>query len=133
MVRRFSLRTLYQSMWLYDFPDRVDLLACVIQRARVVDDVIGGFDFFFVGELGGHAAGDFFLRGFERNAVSGGEAGYALFLGASYYDEAIKARTGAGLEKQRGFDHCDCAWVAASDFFHPFILLADDCRVNDAV
>jgi len=42
------------------FPYVPHLLLGVVERAGVVDCVVGGFDFFFFGELRRHAAGDFF-------------------------------------------------------------------------
>ena len=46
----------WQSQGLHLFPYRTHLLAGLVERAGVVDHVIGGFDFFFFGKLRGHAA-----------------------------------------------------------------------------
>jgi hypothetical protein len=113
------------------------LLAGVVEGAGVVDYRVGGFDFFGLGQLGGHAAGDFFAGGLQINILAGGEAGDALAFGAGDDDEAVELVGRTGFEDEGSFDDSDRLWmlvvVALSYFFHPFDLVAKHGGVDNLV
>src|SRR4029077_12412562 len=109
--------------WVSSFeppPNLMHLLSRSVQGAGVVNHIIGGFYFFFVGELRGHAASDFLAGGFEAEVVAGGKTFYALLVAAGDHDQAIETLASAGFDDQRGFHDGYGAGMGAGGFAPPF-------------
>jgi len=104
-----------------------------VERAGVVDQEIGCFYFFFIGQLRGHAAVDFFFRGFVVGAGALHPALDALFRMASNDDELVEMRLHPGFKDERGLDDGDGVRIAMFDFVHPFFLFRDDGGMDDGV
>src|SRR5260370_38836399 len=66
------------------------LLARLVERAAVVDYIVGGFDFFFVRELCRHAAGNFFSGLFHIDLLARGATRYPLLVAPRDYDQAVE-------------------------------------------
>src|SRR5271168_549447 len=69
------------------FPHILHLLPRVVERPRVVDNVVGGFGLLRFGQLRGHAALDFLARRVEVDLMPRSEASDALLFTAGDYDE----------------------------------------------
>src|SRR4029077_11260177 len=122
--------------WVSSFelpPNLMHLLSRSVQGAGVVNHIIGGFYFFFVGELRGHAASDFPGGGFETEVLSGGKTFYALLVAAGDHDQAIETLGNAGFDDQRGFHDSYGAGIEAPDLAHPFFLSANHRGMQDPV
>src|SRR5882762_5784912 len=118
---------------LQPLPNLMHLLSRSVQGAGVVNHIIGGFYFFFVGELRGHTASDFLAGGFEAEVVSGGKTFYPLLVAAGDHDQAIETLGSAGFDDQRGFYDGYGAGIAPSDLDHPFFLSANHRGMHDPV
>jgi hypothetical protein len=114
-------------------PHLLHLLSRLVEGAGVVNNVVGGFDFFLVRKLCGHAADDFFTCGFKRDFLARGETGGSLVRVTSHDNEPIEAIFDSRLENQRRLHHGNPLRILQADRIRPFILAPDDNRVDDAV
>lgn len=125
--------------------DALNLDAGCIERAGIMNHVIGKRDFFLVGDLGGNAAA---CVGFERVPIGRtgklreaiDVAGDSKFDGRSDEDDAIKAPSPAGsrtppvgFEDECGFDDDNRLRILSEDFVGPFLLGFNHGRVNDEI
>src|SRR5208337_5369007 len=72
-------------------PDLAHLFPRVLERAAVVDHVIGDFCFLGFGQLRRHAALDLFASGVEVNLMTSREASDPLLVAAGDHDQPVEA------------------------------------------
>ena len=104
-----------------------------IERSGVVDYEIGCLDFFFVGNLHGHAASYFGTGGVFGDSHALGVAPNALFGMAGHDGQAIETAGHSGFEDERGFDDGDGIRIALGDFYHPLVLVRDHGGMDNCV
>ena len=109
------------------------LLLGGIGRSGVIDYEIGGFDFFFVGDLCCYAARYFGTGSVFRNSKATSKTLNALFGMAGHNDQPVETASGARFEDEGSFDDGDGARIAAPDLFHPLVFVRDYSGVDNFV
>jgi hypothetical protein len=109
------------------------LLLGGIERSGIIDHEIGGFNFFFVRDLRGHAArylgaGSIFGNSYARGVTMNSLAGIA-----GHDDQMVETAGAATFQNQGGFDNGDRARIAPANFFHPLVFVRDHGRMDNPV
>jgi hypothetical protein len=105
----------------------------VSQRTRIVDDKIGRFDLFFVGNLSRHSPVNLDPRSLYRNSHPLSEALNALFRITGHNQQVIKTVASPRFENQRSLDNGDGVRISLSDVVHPLVFVLDNGWMDNLV
>src|SRR5579872_133397 len=105
----------------------------MLERARVVDHIIGRFDLLLVRELRSHAAGHFFARRFQVDFLARGKTLRPLLGNAGDYDHTVEAFGRACFQQQCRLHDRRAVWILNAHGLHPVFLAANDRGMHNAI
>jgi hypothetical protein len=109
------------------------LLLSGLERSGIIDHEIGGFNFFFVRNLRGHAARYLGAGSIFRDSYALGVTKNSLAGVAGHDDQMVETASAASFQNQGGFNNGDGARIAPANFFHPLVFVRNDGRMDNPV